>query len=368
MTVRRSTALLFAVVVSAALLILPAPRAVADSCTQYQGLTDAGYPGRALALIEAEAARLPSGAQPPCETQRDNAEEAVAQAEAVMAGLDDEATPEAQQEVVDKALAIDRENARALAKQAALAAPSQPVPLECTTYADIITAAYPQRALAFIDAQTKRLPSGSAPPCAAQRVLAEQQVAAAELEMSELEEDADSATQRKAVDAALKADKENARAVALDKELDADEVLASRVSTNWKTFWDEQLAPAKNGVLALLGWLLGAAIGLKLLTRVLRNKFLPNWGTARPLGCSPRGSVSWRAGSSACAARGPASSWASPSQWCSFSCSSRTGAAEPGSTSRPRARRLPAPSMCARCCTGWAPSGPAISRCPPPMT
>ena len=55
-------------------------------------------------------------------------------------------------------------------------------------------------------------------------------------------------------------------------------------STNWKRFWDEQLAPGKNGVLALLGWLLGAAIALKLLTRLLRNKFLPSWGRFRWLG------------------------------------------------------------------------------------
>lgn len=285
-TARRSVALLAGVMAPAALLIVPAPRAVADSCMQYQGLIDAGYPERALTLIDSESGRLPTGAPLPCEAQRDNAEEAIAKAEAQMAGLNDADTPEAQRDVVDKALAIDRENTRALATEALLAAAILPAPAECSTYAELIAAGYPQRALALIDAQTKRLPSGSAAPCGTQRVVAEQEMAAAELEMAQLAEDADQAAQRAAVDKAFAADKENARAIALDKELDADEALASRFSTNWKKFWDEQLAPGRSGLLALLGWLLGAAIAIKLMTRLLGNKLLPSWTRFRWLGAT----------------------------------------------------------------------------------
>jgi hypothetical protein len=287
-TARQSAELLFVVLVFPALLVVPSPPAGADSCTQYQGLVDAGYPQRALALIDAEATRL-ANATPPCGTERDNAEEAVAKAEAQMAELDEDTPPEAQRDVVDRALAIDRENVRALTKQVALAASTPPAPAECSTYAELIAAGYPQRALALIDAQTKRLPSGSTAPCGTQRVVAEQAVAAAELEMGQLAEDAEPTAQRDAVDAAFAADKENARAVALDKKLDADEAWTSRFSTNWKSFWDEQLAPGRTGVLALLGWLLGAAIALNLLTRLLRNEFMPSWGWFRRTGIT----VAW---------------------------------------------------------------------------
>lgn len=243
---RQSGALLLAALASAVFLVLPVPPASATTCGSYQRLIDAGYPGRALGLIDSEAARRPRTRPPVCALERSNAEEAVANVEAVMAELDEAKPQKDQLKIVDSALAIDRENIRALTKKIALTASPPPDPAECSTYAGLIEAGHPERVLALLDEQKKRLPNDSTVSCGAQLALAEQAIAAA--------------------------------------ELDAAKVPTGQFSANWTTFWDKQLVPSKDGVLALIGWLLGAVIALKLMTRLLRNALMPACGSFRRIG------------------------------------------------------------------------------------